>query len=144
MPYCKYCNSRISKFDTDRCPLCGGERPLDGVSSETIDITKEIKMDGSEFTNYKPKRRGICFAWSATLGIFGAPWFYLKFIGRGIIWLIVNLLIILGGGLTLGFLLDTWIYLIIIVVTMYVLNLLFGLFFLFRDNLKSKDGEFVR
>ncbi len=143
MPYCKYCNSRISKFDTDICPLCGGLRPLDDVTSETIDITKEIKMDGSEFTNYKPKRRGVCFAWSATLGIFGAPLYYLGYVWLGILWLFVNLLIIAGGGVTLGYYFS-WIYLIVIAIAMYVLNLLFGLFYLFRDNLKSKDGEFVR
>ena len=49
MPTCRECHSRISKFDKDICPVCGAKNPLDGVTSDTIEITHEIDISNPEF-----------------------------------------------------------------------------------------------
>ena len=46
MPSCRNCGARLSKFDKDICPVCGAKNPLEGVSSETIDITSQIDISG--------------------------------------------------------------------------------------------------
>ncbi|MCD8195340.1 MAG: TM2 domain-containing protein [Coprobacillus sp.] len=143
MPYCKYCNARISKFDTDRCPVCGHEKPLEGVTSETIDITSQIDINESaKVHGYHSHKRMICFIYSCFLGIFGAPLFYLKYITYGLCWLVVNLAILLGAGVTL-WISFSWIYFLIVLIVLYIFNILFGLFYLFKSDLKDKDGEFV-
>ena len=44
MPSCRNCGARLSKFDSDICPVCGTKKPLEGVSTETIDITSQVDM----------------------------------------------------------------------------------------------------
>ena len=44
MPVCRHCGTRITKFDTDRCPVCGELNPLEGVTSDTVEITTEIDL----------------------------------------------------------------------------------------------------
>ncbi len=143
MPYCKYCNARISKFDTDRCPVCGHENPLEGVTSETIDITSEIDLNQDpKISGYHSHKRMIAFIYSCFLGIFGAPLFYLKYTMYGVCWLLVNIAILLGAGITLGIYVS-WLYFAVVIIALYIFNILFGLFYLFKGNLKDGNGEFV-
>ena len=44
MPNCRNCGARLSKFDTDLCPVCGIKNPLQGTSSETVEITSQIDL----------------------------------------------------------------------------------------------------
>ena len=44
MPNCRNCGARLSKFDTDLCPVCGIKNPLEGISSETVEITSQIDL----------------------------------------------------------------------------------------------------
>ena len=46
MPSCRNCGARLSKFDSDICPVCGTKRPLEGVSSETVEITSQVDLSG--------------------------------------------------------------------------------------------------
>ena len=39
MPNCRNCGARITKFDKDICPVCGTKNPLQGVGSETMEVT---------------------------------------------------------------------------------------------------------
>ena len=48
MPYCKNCGSRITKFDNDICPICGAKNPLEGVTSDTVEITSELDIHDKE------------------------------------------------------------------------------------------------
>ena len=44
MPYCKNCGARITKFEKDICPICGQKKPLEGATSDTVEITTELKI----------------------------------------------------------------------------------------------------
>ena len=146
MPVCKYCGSRISKFDNDMCPVCGTKKPLEGVTSETIEVTSEIDIKNPDFKAYKQTKRVTAFLLFSLVGIFGAGFFYAKFKKYGIIWLIANVVTIGGLGSILAFLAGLgpiWGY-VIPLVACYLINIGFGLFFLFKPSLKDGNGEFIR
>lgn len=79
MPVCKHCGTRISKFDKDRCPVCGEKNPLEGVESDTIEITSEIKLNNPEFSLYKPRKRKTFLLLACFLGFTGAHFYYLGY-----------------------------------------------------------------
>ena len=146
MPTCRECHSRISKFDKDRCPVCGCVNPLEGVSSETVEITSQIDLNGADFANYKPRKRITAFFLSLFLGFFGAPFFYLGWKKCAIGSIVFNLAFIGGIGTLfalctpLGFALGY----VIALAIMFVINGLIGLIFVFKDSIKDKDGEFIK
>lgn len=146
MPTCRECHSRISKFDKDICPVCGCKKPLEGVTSETVEITSQIDLNGADYQEYKPKRRTVLFFLSMLLGFFGAPFIYLGKKLFGILSLIINFAFIGGVGTIfalftpLGYSLGYVIALIII----FVINTVVGLFFLFKNSIKDSKGEFVK
>ena len=145
MPLCKNCGSRISKFDKDICPICGTRNPLEGVTSETIEITSEIQLGNSEFKNYHFTNRKVACLLFATLGIFGLGFYYAKFKRIALYWLIANLIIIGGFGSLFAFVTPLgilWGYLIPLIVA-YVINIGVGLYFLFKGNIKDGSGEFM-
>lgn len=145
MPVCNNCGSRISKFDKDMCPICGALKPLEGVSSETIEITSEIKLGNHEFKNYQFTSRLITCLLFVFLGIFGAGFFYAKYKKAGLIWLIGNVVVIGGLGSILAFLTNMgilWGYLVPLFVC-YFINIVAGLYFLLKSNLKDGNGEFM-
>lgn len=92
MPKCRYCNKNITKFDKEICPYCGGSRPLEGVESNTVDITQTIDVlndkESTSFVQHKRITNGLLMMF---LGMFSGDLFYLGFIKNGIIRLIVNL-----------------------------------------------------
>ena len=45
MPTCKNCNARITKFDKDRCPVCGFVNPFNLDNGDTVDITSNISLE---------------------------------------------------------------------------------------------------
>lgn len=144
MPNCKNCHSRISKFDKDFCPVCGVEHPLDGVTSDTVDITSEISLS-DELKDVRIKKKLVCVLLSFFLGFLGVPFFYLNYKKVGLI----------VGGSSLG--LFGLLLLVIILVShswlwailapslvMLVINIVFGLYFILRQNLKTYNGELVK
>ena len=94
MPKCKNCNSRIDRFNKDRCPICGVTFPFEGMNSDTVEITTNIDVDSVDQDYYRPCRKRELFLFFALLGIFGAPYFYLKKAKEGLIQLISNAVII--------------------------------------------------
>ena len=42
MPNGKNCGARITKFDSDICPVCGFKHPIDVSKEETSDITSSF------------------------------------------------------------------------------------------------------
>ena len=145
MPVCKNCGARISKFDNDMCPICGTKKPLEGVTSETIEITSEINLGNPEFKAYKQTKRSVMLVLFVFLGIFGTGFFYAKFKKLGLFWLICNLVFIGGVGSILAFMSKTgilWGYLIPLFIA-YGFNMITGLFLFLKHDMKDGNGEFI-
>ena len=146
MPKCKYCGSRITKFDKDICPVCGERDPLEGVSSETIEITPNLDLSEAELKEFKPTTKLRAFLLFCFLGWSGAPLFYLNYYNQALLWLFMNLAFIGGIGsiftFAVGFGLP-WGYLLALLIV-YVINIFAGLYTFFKHNLKDGRGEFLR
>lgn len=145
MPICRECKSRISKFDKDVCPICGCKNPLDGVSSETVEITSQLDTSSPEFKEYKPCKKLVIFFLFLLIGWTGAAYFYMHYFKKGLIHLICNLIIM--GLLVCAFLflikLDLLLSILIPILVIYIFNVSFGLFFLLKNDLKDGRGEFL-
>lgn len=146
MPVCKHCGSRITRFDKDICPVCGEKAPLEGVSSETIEITSNFNLNEEEFKTFRPCTRFKVFLLFTLLGWTGAPIFYTRYVLQGFLWLLINLVIIGGVGSILAFMTPLgilWGYLIMLIAA-YVINIGVGIFSYLKRNLKDNQGEFLR
>lgn len=146
MPNCKNCGSRLSRFDKDICPVCGFSKPLDGVETNTVDITTEIQSVKGEFANYKTKSRVVTAIWSILLGWTGAPFYYLKYYFAGAIYSLISVFL-MGGLFAIFYLfasLDLFISIIIPVGIIYFINLVVGIVFLHYHDLKDGNGEFLK
>lgn len=142
MPTCRNCNSRIDKFNKDRCPICGIENPFAGVSSDTVEITTNIDTSSLE---YNPRKRRTMFVYFVVGGIFGLPFFYLYQKKAGFIYGLVNILlctlaIILTTLLTT---LNVGLVILIYLVGFIFLNTMVGLYFVNKANLKDGRGDFL-
>ena len=145
MPNCRNCGARISKFDKDICPVCGTKNPLQGVSSETVEITSQIDLNNFVEGQKVVCRRKKMLVLFLACGFTAAPFFYLKKKKFAIIWLIINLLL-LGGLFTLLFLLPgvpLAVSIIVPIVSVYALNSVMGAIYYFLQDLKDGEGEFV-
>ena len=145
MPNCRNCGARISKFDKDMCPVCGTKNPLQGVSSETVEITSQIDLNGFVEGQKVVCRRKKLLVLFLACGFTSAQFFYLKKKGFAIFWLILNLLI-LGGLFTLLFMLPgvhIAIAIIAPILATYILNSITGVIYYFLPDLKDGNGEFV-
>lgn len=146
MPKCKYCGTRITRFDKDICPVCGEKNPLEGVSSETIEITSNLDLSEAELKEFKPATKFRAFLLFVFLGWTGAPLFYLNYYNQALIWLFLNLSFIGGIGSIFSFLTSLgapWGYIVALSIV-YVINIGAGLFAFFKHNLKDGRGEFLR
>lgn len=145
MPNCRNCGARISKFDSDICPVCGTKDPLKGVSSETVEITSQIDIsDFKEGQKVVCRRKKLLVLFLA-LGFTGLPFFYLKKKMLGIIYLVINL-IILGGLFALLYFalhLHVAIAIVVPVLTVYAISGVLGAIYHFLPDLKDGEGEFV-
>jgi len=144
MPNCKNCGARLTKFDKDLCPVCGCKNPLDGVLSETIEVTTEIDLSDENFSNYKPLYKKTLLILFCLLGWTGAPFFYLKNKKWGFLYLLINLALIAGIGVPLFFTQLTFFGLIIAAGVSYVANIIVGIIFFFMNNLRDAGGNYVR
>ena len=145
MPNCRNCGARISKFDKDICPVCGTKNPLEGVSSETVEITSQIDLNNFVEGQKVVRRRKTLLVLFLSCGFTAAPFFYLKKKKFAIFWLIINLLV-MGG---LFFLLSMMkgvplaVAIIVPIVLSYVVNSIMGAIYYFLPDLKDGEGEFV-
>lgn len=147
MPYCRNCGSRITKFDKDMCPVCGTKKPLEGVSSDTVEITSELDIHSKEGKKqYQAHFRLTTFMLFAFIGWTGAGYFYLKFKKLGLIWLLSNLVVLLGLGalfvLLIGY--KEVIGYFVSPAIVYLVNIVIGIFFLAKKDIKDGNGEFIR
>ena len=144
IPICKNCHTRIDKFNSDRCPICGVEHPFEGVSSDTIEITTNIDTTNLDI-EYNPRKRKTFLILYLTLGIFGVPFFYIYKKREGIISCLINVILLtLAIVLTAVF---TNIH-VALVIVMYLfafiaLNAFIGLYLYNMPNLKDGRGDFL-
>ena len=145
MPSCRNCGARLSKFDKDICPVCGAKNPLEGVSSETIEITSQVDLSGFVAGQKVVRRRKQMLILACAAGFTGASFFYLKRKGLGLLWLLANLVVI--AGLVCLFLLALklapWIAIVVPIAIAYVINAIVGVIYFYLPNLKDGEGEFV-
>ena len=144
MPNCRNCGARLTKFDKDICPVCGTKNPLDGVLSETVEITTEIDLSDENFSNYKPKYKRTLLTLFILLGWTGAPFFYLKRVGMGFLYLILNLIVIVGIGFPLFQTNLTFWGFVISAGVSYVVNFIVGIVYYCMNNLRDSGGNYVR
>ena len=145
MPTCRNCNARISKFDSDICPVCGIKNPLQGVTSETIEVTSQIDLNNFTEGQKVVRRRKTLLLLFLLAGFTGAPFFYLKKKTNGILWLILNLAI-LGGLFALFFFvfgLHIALAIILPILVVYAISGVVGAIYHFLPDLKDGEGEFV-
>ena len=145
MPNCRNCGARLSKFDADICPVCGAKKPLEGVNSETIEITSQIDLNNFTEGQKVVRRRKTLLILFLTVGFTGTPFFYLKKKKLAIIWLLINL-VLLGGLLALFLALikpHVAISILIPILVVYLLNCIMGAIYRFLPDLKDGEGAFV-
>ncbi len=97
MPICKNCHRTISKFDKDMCPYCGAENPIED-NYQTKDVTSFIKATSSENKLYKSKSKKLTGFLCAFLGSLGIHNFYLGYVKKAVIELLVTLVLVGGIG----------------------------------------------
>lgn len=145
MPNCKNCGARISKFDADICPVCGTIKPLEGVSSETVEITSQIDLN-----NFKDGQKVVCrrqklLLFFIAFGFTGLPFYYLKRKKFAVLWLIINLALLAASFSLIFFVIKLHIALAIIlpILLVYIINSVIGLIYNYLPDLKDGEGEFV-
>ena len=146
MPYCKNCGSRITKFDKELCPICGQKKPLEGASSDTVEITTELDIHDKDSKKvYAGHFRLDTFLWFMLLGWTGAGFFYLQFKKRAIIWLVCNLVLIAGLVVLFGFLIgfNQWIVYVAPFAVIYLINIGVAIYYLCKRDVKDGNGEFI-
>ncbi len=146
MPICKNCHRTIQKFDKDICPYCGTENPIED-NYVTKDVTGFINSMHSGEELYKSKSRKTTGFLCLLLGYLGIHNFYLGYIKKGIIDLLLSLLIIAGAGSALFFLVEplknVFAYLIpfALVFLFFVLN---SIHYFKDDSLMDANGELLK
>ena len=145
MPNCRNCGARLSKFDSDICPVCGTPKPLEGVSSETIEITSQVDLSGFKAGQKIVRRRKIMLILSLLIGWTGAMFFYLKNKRNALLWLLINLGGIAGVSILMftAVKLNIGLSLLIGFGFAYLCNIILGLCFFAKKDLKDGEGEFV-
>ena len=145
MPVCRHCGSRISKLDKDRCPICGEVNPLEGVNSDTVEVTSVIDIPSDGYLGFKPKTRKMFLLLSCLVGWLGIQFFYLKYKRAGLIWLAVNLVILAGGFCGFFFLVHSLLLAILIpLLVVYTANIVFGLIIFKKPSFKDADSNLLR
>lgn len=145
MPNCRNCGTRISRFDKDLCPVCGTKSPLEGVNSDTMEITAQVDISGIKEGQKVLRRRRQVLLLFTLLGFSGVGLFYLKYKFKGLVWLLFSLLLaaslffIFYQLLLAGLLLSIFLTIGIV----YFINISAGIFCYFIPNLKDGEGEYV-
>ena len=145
MPNCRNCGARLTKFDKDICPVCGIKDPLQGVSSETVEITSQIDISEMKEGQKVVRRRKTLLLLFLTLGFTGAPFFYMKKMVFGLISLLANLLV-MGGLFAILYLAahaHIAVAIIVPVLVSYFINAIIGVIFNYVPDLKDGEGEFI-
>ena len=145
MPVCRHCGSRISKLDKDRCPVCGEINPLEGVNSDTVEITGQIDISSNDYRDFKPKKRLTFLLLSCFIGWTGIQFFYLKYLRAGFIWLACNLVLLAGGFSAFFFGVKNLPLAIAVPLTIvYIANIIFGVIIFKKPSFKDGNENLLR
>ena len=144
MPNCRHCGRRITNFDKDRCPYCGGTSPIE-ENYVTMDMTASINPLEGGYDLYHSKSRLLSFFLALFLGFLGIDFFYRGFWKKGLMVLIPVLVFTAGLGTLLYFLtsLSFWGYVIVLGV-FFVIGALSSLRYLLSHSHKDASGEWLR
>lgn len=145
MPNCRNCGARLSKFDKDICPVCGIKDPLQGVNSETVEITSQVDLSGFQEGQKVVRRRKKMLILFLTIGFTGLGYFYLKKKKNALIDILITILLFSSGFLLLHLLagLNIALSIILPIIAIYIINIIFGLVLYFTPDLRDGEGEFV-
>lgn len=145
MPVCRHCGSRISKLEKDRCPICGELNPLEGVNSDTVEVTGVINITSEDKYDFKPKKKKVFLLLSCLVGFTGVQFFYLKYLRAGLIWLLMNIVMLAGGFSTFYFGVKSLPLAISIpLAIVYTANIVFGLIVFTKPSFKDGEGNLLR
>lgn len=144
MPACRNCGARLTKFDKEVCPVCGTKNPLEGVTSDTVEMTSFISMEQNR--DFRVKKKSTMLFYSFVAGFTGLPFFYLHAVKKGIFCAFLNICYFAMSFVLWDIVLDAGVAVTIIltVILMYFVNSLIGIELYFKDSLKDGYGEFVR
>lgn len=144
MPVCRNCGARLTKFDKDICPVCGTKKPLEGVTSDTVEMTSFIDMENNK--DFRVKKRTTMLFFAFVAGFTGLPFFYLHDIKKGVICASLNVIFFVTSIILFAVVLgvNALVATVLNLITMYFVNSLVGIELYFTDSLKDGYGEFVR
>lgn len=144
MAKCKYCHRSIERFDSDICPYCGNKKPLE-EGYKTMDITQTFDSFRQEGALYKSKSKKTALILGGFLGAFGAQWFYLGFIKKGIAECLVSVFSTLAIGFLFFF---TFLPNAFAFVIPFAINVIVGIIFMILLAIdvspKDSNGELLR
>ena len=145
MPNCRNCGVRISRFNKDLCPICGTKKPLEGVVSDTMEVTAQVDLSGIKEGQRVLRRRKPVLLLFALIGFSGAAFFYLKQKMKAFMWLAINLIVIAAFFLLFYYLLQAGLVLSVslTIAVLYIFNITTGIVYFLLPNLKDGEGEFV-
>ena len=145
MPNCRNCGARLSKFDKDLCPVCGIKDPLQGIASETVEITSQVDLSEMKEGQKVIRRRKKMIIYFATLGFTGLAFFYIKKYLLGLIWLLANLVVLGGLFALLYFAAHAHIAVAVIVplLSVYAVNGITAAIYNFLPDIRDGEGEFI-
>jgi len=144
MATCKNCHRTINRLDSDVCPYCGCENPIDS-QYKTMDFTSNLKQYGGADALYRSKKKAVYILLTFLLGYFGIHEFYILKPKKGIVEAVITVLFVAAVGTALFFLTPLkgfgflaafggiWLFYVIL-----------GLFLLNKTSLKDGKEEFLR
>ncbi len=144
MPICKNCGSRITKFDKDRCPICGEVNPFDTQDDQTQDITGVIGKLGSDLNLSKLRKRKTMIALAFTLGFTGAPLFYIGYVKNALVWVIINIVLACAAVFIPMINQPLWVGFVIMGGALILSNLILGTLLSIKHNFKDSYGELIK
>ena len=144
MPKCKNCGSRLTKFDKERCPICGTPNPFANENAETVDITSEFNISDPELRGAAPRSRKKALILFILLGWTGYPFYYLRFKKKSLFWGIFNISFIACVTLLVGLFAHMfWLGAVISCGSVLLFNTGVGLYYLLFPDIKDGSGEFI-
>lgn len=147
MAKCRNCGSKVETEEV-YCPTCGIANPVKVKKNKTVDLTTTVDIVEPNYNLYIQKSRVKAFLFFALVGWTGAGYFYLAAKKRGLMWLLLNVLVIAALTL-LAFVIPTpplgWpIFLLLAFAVMYVVNIVIGLVYLLSPDMKDGHEEFLK
>ncbi|MGI6714376.1 MAG: zinc-ribbon domain-containing protein [Bacilli bacterium] len=145
MGKCRNCGSKIDENEK-YCPVCGVINPIRVKKVQTVNDTSFLDPVEPDYQLYRQRSRKVTLLLFVLLGFTGAPFFYLGYKKRGMMWLLVHLLLLSGLPLLAHFQTATsfWQALLIVFLVLFPVNLSLGLYYRFARDVKDATGEFLR